>query len=236
MAMDRFKILFGIGKEDVKRHCVLTPFIMPQVLNHLGVRRLAKGLLSSSGQTKDMTFIKTHMGALFAGDAVLQLKDTGCETVIFLGSCGLINRNSGLDIGSVVVPTSAYSIESFSDLVNERELNIHPAYPDDGILQAINTFDKSIPPVSCVSFGSMELEDNYRPLFSRLGTDVIEMECAALFNAARHINKKALAILFVSDVLGEKPFWRQPDVKDKKRLAGGVRQACEAIKFYVKNY
>lgn len=234
--MDRFKVLFGIDRKDVKRHCVLSPILAPQMLNYLGVRRLAKGLISSAGQTNDLTFIKTHMGALFVGDVVLQLKDSNCENIIFLGSCGLINCSSRLDIGSVVLPASAYSVESFSDLVIGRELDIHPAYPHDDLLHAFNTIDKAMPNVSCVSFGSMELEDNYRSLFERLGTDVIEMECAALFNAARRINKKALAILFVSDILGEKPFWKNLAPQDKKRLAGGVRQACAVIKFYVENY
>lgn len=228
--MERFGRLFGSETKEIRQNCVLAPVLIPGMLDSFGIRSLSKGLVYASGQSDELTFIKTPPGALFVGDAVLQLRDTSCRNIYFLGSCGLINRNLGLDIGSVVVPQSAYPMESFSYLLAGQRHEVGLAYPDADLLQKVDSLNQQIARVKCVSFGSLELEEAYLTTLIGLGADVVEMECAALFNAARHINRHAVAILYISDIVGAQWFWQSFSSEDKKSLTEAVSQACLLIK------
>ena len=170
------------------------------------------------------------MGAGFVGDATLYLEDTPCENIFFLGSCGLVNKTLNLDIGDLVLPTNAFGFESFSDILNNRLQTPIPAQPDAWLTsELLNTSALHAHPCGCVSFASLHEEEKFLPLFQQVKADVIEMECAAFFGAAKRIQRKAAALLFVSDIPEIKYFHAVLSPEDKKKLANGVSQACKAI-------
>jgi purine-nucleoside phosphorylase len=235
--MERFKSLFGIDRDTVRKTVLLLPFIPPRTLETLGIKTLSSGLVFSAASSENLTVIKTGTGAGFVGDAVMYLAGAPCQDIIFLGSCGLINRKLGLGIGSLITPSATFSMESFSDILSGRLQEPVSVHPDSGLLNDfIEVTGLEIQRSGCISFGSLFHEDAFMPVFRRLGVDVIEMECAALFNAARKTGKRALALLYVSDILGEKNFYFELSPEDKKSLANGVSQASQAIlKFAAQN-
>lgn len=229
--MDRFQALFGIDKNDVKKTVLLLPFLPPQGLSTLGIKALSKGAIFASRSIEKLTVIKTGIGATFVSDAVLYLKDTACENILFLGSCGLVNKKLGLRIGGLVIPTSAHAFESPTDIITCRMHSPLASHPDTGLLDEFQETTKiDAYRTGCASFGSFYHENAFIPVFKKLGADVVEMECAALFHAAIKADKKALALLFISDVLGEKPIYLPLSDEDKKSLSEGSAQACQMIK------
>jgi purine-nucleoside phosphorylase len=228
--MDRFTAIFGMDKDKVEKNCLLLPFLPAGVLKELGIKELTPGAVFSSASVKGLTVIKTGIGANFVGDAVLYLAKTNCENIFFFGSCGLINNKLGLRIGDLVFPTVAYPFESFTDILTQRIQKPLGSYPDSGLMSGfLESTGLDLHRSACVSFASLYHEDNFVPVFQRLGADVIEMECAAFFHAARKAEKKALALLYISDILSSKPLYQTPSPEDKKSLANGVSQACQAI-------
>ncbi|MBF0484882.1 MAG: hypothetical protein HQL16_00040 [Candidatus Omnitrophica bacterium] len=229
--MPHFKSLFGIDKDQVQKTCVLLPFVPSKSLELLGIKGLTNGKLFASSSSPHLTVIKTGIGAALVGDSVLYLEDTPCENIIFLGSCGLINPKAGLDIGSLVIPSTAYGWESFSDILNRRATESAPVSPNEKLLELFLKKAKTLIPTStCASFASLFLEDQWLPAFKKVNADIIEVECFALLNASLKARKKAMALLFVADILGEKPFNKELSLTDKKSLAEGISQACKLIK------
>jgi purine-nucleoside phosphorylase len=232
--MDRFTAVFGIEKEKIEKNCLLLPFLPAGVLKEFGVKELNQGAVYSSASVKGLTVIKTGIGANFVGDAVLYLAKASCENIFFLGSCGLINNKLGLRLGDLVFPTVAYPFESFTDILTQRIQKPLGSYPDSGLMSDfLETTGLDLHRSACVSFSSLYQEEGFIPVFQRLGADVIEMECAALFHAARKAEKKALALLYISDIPSSKPLYQTPSPEDKKSLIEGTRQACAAIQKFV---
>lgn len=234
--METFYSLFGTKKDDVKHNCLVVPFLPPGLLETFQIKELTRGEVFASANSGNCTIIKTGMGAGFVGDAVLYLADTRCQNQFFLGSCGAITRDPRLDIGSIVMPRAAYSFESFSAIIN-KEISIpKPVYPSTRLYDKFSSTTPSRPyETSCVSFASLHQEEGFMPLFNSLNADVIEMECAAFFNAAHYTNKDALALLFVSDILGVTRFYEKLSVENKKKLTQGAKKAAEQIKRLIEN-
>ena len=218
-----FKILYGIEPHDIQPTVVIMPFDIPQATTHLGIPKLTPGRLFAGGQGPGITLIRSGMSAGFVGDCILWLKDTPCKKILFLGTCGLIRHKNDLSIGSVLAPQTVYALESFSAIVTD-------SVQEPARLPVDNLFDRTIPPCSCASFASLHEEARYRPTFERLGIDVIEMECSAFFLAASKIDRRAGALLIVSDILGDKDICFNLSAENKKRLAEGINQACATIK------
>jgi purine-nucleoside phosphorylase len=228
--MDRFQSIFGIPTQDIRRTVVLLPFIQPGTLALLGIEKLQNGALYSSASTHCLSVIRTGIGAAFTGDAVLYLTETPVQNILFLGTCGLIQQTKDINTGSLVIPKLSYNMESFCDILLDDcsspvAANCDPQLAHDArILTGL-----SLPEVCCASFGSLYLEEQNQPRLRALGIEVIDMECAALFFAAGKTGHRALALLSVTDIPGEKPYYSKTTSSDKKSLADNLSQACLAI-------
>jgi uridine phosphorylase len=76
--------------------------------------------------------------------------------------------------------------------------------------------------------GSLALEETYLPRFRALGVNCLDMECSAVFSAAKHVRKRALALLYVSNSIPDKPWHEALDRRDIQRL-GRSRKALAAL-------
>lgn len=231
--MDKFTTLFGIEREKIRKNVLLLPFLPPKTLDIFGLKTLSNGRPFAAASTHSLTIIRTNIGANFVGDALMYLKDTPAENIFFLGSCGLFNKKLVPDIARLLTPTTAYGLESFSDIITNH-LSTPPAIHSDSELlrDFIEKTRLDLLSVTCVSFGSLYFEDTHSHIFHDLNADVIEMECAALFHAAKATGKRAIALLYVSDILGEKPFYNELSPAHKKSLADTINQACTAIDLF----
>lgn len=225
-----FETLFGLDPRQVQQTCIIIPFDIPGAAKHLEVPGLKPGKLFSAGQGRGLTLIRSGMGAGFVGDCVLWLEETSCKNIIFLGTCGLIEKKADLKIGTVVTPKMIYPMESFSALLNDKQPLPRPLEIRDQLIRDMSLVG---PRCVCVSFPSLHEEERFRPLFKKIGADVIEMEAHAFFTAASRIQRQAAAVLIISDIMGTGDFCFNLSAENKKDLAEGISQACQTIKKFL---
>ncbi|MFC1668249.1 hypothetical protein ACFL1T_02545 [Chlamydiota bacterium] len=226
-----FKTLFGITKKDVKKTCILIPLIPKRSLEKFGIKSLVKGKLYSAASTEQFTIIKTGIGPALAGDAVLYLGETPCENIILFGSCGLVEKEATLDIGSLVIPHTCYSFESFSDMLSNKNSTIEGIYPNKELYNALkdSADQQKITEVRCATCGSLKLEENYLPLLQDLEVDIVDMECSAVFSAAKSINKKVAALFYINDIIMTKPFHLEKSKEDQQKLTSGIHSGIKIL-------
>lgn len=194
-----FKKLFGIPGDQVKPFCILTPFLTKSLAQGLQLKDRKTGNPYTCFQTEQFTLIQTRMGPLFTGDAVLMLKETSCETILFFGACGSLNKEQ-YPIGSIVTPASCYAAESFSQMVGDKiDLSHKITLSKD----TTSLFNNQVKSVCCASIGSIILETQFQTYFQENKIDVLDMECASVFSGAKSISRNAAALLYVTDIIGE---------------------------------
>lgn len=219
----KFKNLFGISAHEVKPRCVLMPFIPGMIIQQLGLSKRISGKPYASFQHPDFTILETRMGPLFNGDAVLNLKDTPCEEIFFIGSCGSLNEER-FPIGTVATPKSCYAMESFTQMLNGTQVL-------DCCIQAKTPPPSSpeIQPVQCASVGSIILESTYHPLFLEKHIDVIEMECASILCAANFIGRKATCLLYVTDIINKTSPYEISDTTALQKIQNAQTQITKFL-------
>ena len=234
--MMRFQTLFGIKESQVKNTCILMPLLGKDTLKGLGVEGFSRGRLYGSGNSPFFTVIHTGIGAVLLGDAVLYLEETPCQNIILFGSCGLVKQEKDLNIGSLVVPDKAYSLESFSGMLLKDAKDWKVFHGDSVLLESFLNENKThnIKKVACLTLSSLKLEEDYLDLFREKQIQALDMECSALFSASRHIGRKGMALFYVTDIIDKKPFYRALTREDKSVLSSSIKSAtnilCEFIK------
>lgn len=226
--MKKFETIFGVCESEIKDTCLVMPIVSKGCLSTLGIRKLSRGKIYSSGNSKFLTLVNTGIGAGFTGDAVLYLGDTKCKNIILFGSCGLLKQSCGLEIGSLVTPSECYSMESFSDLLLKNH-NFKTFYPDNFLLRSFLNNNKSIIEVSCATLGSLKLEEDYMSLFSEKNIQVVDMECSSFFSAAMKKKLKAIALFYISDIINEKPFYKSLSQEDRLKLSSSIKEGLYSI-------
>jgi uridine phosphorylase len=153
----------------------------PKMFNH------HRGLWGYTGTGRDgepLTIQSTGMGGPSAAIVIEELIALGARTLIRIGTCGALR--SGLKLGEVVRVDSALPFDGAS-----RALGADGRVePDADLAAAIDA-----PGVTAASVDLFY--DGGEPV----GADVVEMECATLFQLARLRGVRAAAALGVSDVL-----------------------------------
>ena len=174
---------------------------------------------------------------MLVGDAILYLEQTNCQEIMYFGACGLVQETDQLTIGSLVCPKACLSFESFTDTILRHTNKITTQYPDQTLFQSFLTHDLSrkIQPAIGMSIGSLKCEESYKEFFDEEGIDVVDMECSAFFSAARYIQKKAIALLYVTDIIGKKSFFEPLEPKDKLQIDSTIQTACKAIRSFCKS-
>jgi purine-nucleoside phosphorylase len=231
--MTKFKALFGIKESEIKDTCVLMPLLFKGALDLFGVKDLLRGKIYSSGNAKHFTLINTGIGPGFTGDAVLYLADTACKNIILFGSCGLVKPCDSLDIGSIVTPVECFAMESFTNLLLKNH-DFKTFYPDEKMVKSFLDTNKNVQKVTCATLGSLKLEEENLDLFVRRNIQAVDMECSGLFSAAQYKNLKAMALFYISDIIGKKPFYEKSSREDQTRLLSSIKSAIKSICCFIK--
>jgi purine-nucleoside phosphorylase len=190
-----------------------------------------KGNPYASANNDVFTLIYTKMGAPFVGDAVLHLKETRCENLILFGSCGAVKQTPATNLGSIVIARKAYDFTNFSQLLAGNK-KIFAAWDADKSL-----VDKLIKKgmaqdaalVNCATFGSFYLEEKYQKLLVQKDINVVDMECTAFFNAARHIKRKAAAFFYVTDILKKQHVFASLPLESQNKINASIAATQEII-------
>jgi uridine phosphorylase len=153
----------------------------PKMFNH------HRGLWGYSGIDRDgelLTVQSTGMGGPSAAIVIEELIALGARTLIRIGTCGALER--GLGLGDLVRVDAALALDGASRALGAAER----AQPNPELTAAIDA-----PGVTAASVDLFY--DDEAPA----GADVVEMECATLFQLAKLRGARAAAVLGVSDTL-----------------------------------
>jgi uridine phosphorylase len=157
----------------------------PKMFNH------HRGLWGYTGTARDgdlLTVQATGMGGPSAAIVVEELIALGATTFIRIGTCGALTEEHA--IGDLVVPEAALALDGTSRGLG-ADSRVLPDPELAGALHAPRVVAASVD----VFYGAPETGD----------ADVIEMECATLFQVARLRGVRAAAVLGVSDdLVGER--------------------------------
>lgn len=91
---------------------------------------------------------------------------------------------------------------------------------------------QNIQPVTGMSIGSLKCEESYKEFFDKKGIEVVDVECSALFSAANSIKRKAVTLLYATDIIGKKSFFEPWGPKDKSRIDHAIQTACTEIQVF----
>ena len=158
----------------------------------------------------EFTFITTGIGASNLVDIVLALGTTKCKNILFIGSVGSLDLN--IDIGDIVIPEYSICGDGVCKYLTGRSLKDSNTFgkkylPDKTLFNlAIDITDKickteNIPWHIAKNFSVDTIFAQFAHIdeIKNLGSNVIEMETAALFRASEICNIKSCAIFCVSD-------------------------------------
>lgn len=224
------KNLFGTKIESFSKNCLLLPFIPKGLLAHFEIKKLNSGKLFHSYTTDNLSIVKTGIGASFIGDAIYYLKDSPIENFFFLGACGAVSESNTLNIGSLVLPKISYANESFSAISTNGLSWDNPFKPDPSLVESIQELSTpKLTEVTCTALGTLALQNTLHNDLIKKEIDVVEMETAALFASAQKTKRRALALLFVTDILKTKPIFTSFQDADKNRITESLDLAYTLI-------
>ena len=103
-------------------------------------------------------------------------------------------------------------------------------------MESFLKINKNVKKLTCATLGSLKLEESYIDKFKEKNIRIVEMESTTLFSASAHINRKALAFFYVTDIINKKPFYEDLADADKLKLSSSIKSATNILcKFIEKN-
>jgi len=230
--MSVFEILFGIKESDIKKTCILMPLAARSTLEAFGVKDLSRGKLYSAANSEHFSLVRTGIGTHLLGDAVLYLDKTSCENIVLFGSCGLVKAVRDMAIGGLASPFESLACESFTQVLEEKIENCGLSRADESLFNELMKHDKNglVKKARCVTFGSLKMEKEKLRFFAKRDIDIVDMECSALFSAARHIKKRAVALFYITDNVTSQPFYKPLPTPLKIGIMSSINYAIETIR------
>lgn len=201
------------SKRDEIAKVVLMPgdpkrseYIANKFLKDVKLVNSVRGMMAYTGYYKDklVTVFPSGMGIPSMGIYSYELfKEYGVENIIRIGSCG--GYSERLKLKDVILVTGSYSESTYAIyLDNYKEKMVKSDIGLNNIIEstAKNIGKKIVKGNIYCSDVFYEKDYDYKERANKLDVLGIEMETFALFNNARKFDKKATALLTVSDLFG----------------------------------
>lgn len=206
----------GVQPELVNENVIIAPWWEPLSMPDLGRAKLLSESHSSikvwnitAGKTK-ITYIKTGIGAPVLIDVLLSLGVTKCKKIIFIGSVGSLNAEIG--IGDIVIPEYSICGDGASRYIASDDLKSgdcwgEKVYPNAEFFNTVKSVTQTVCDENNVKWhiGKNFSIDTIAAQFAHIdeiidmGCNVIEMETAVAFRAAKMMNIPIAAVFSVSD-------------------------------------
>ncbi|MFA6319161.1 MAG: hypothetical protein WC943_17245 [Elusimicrobiota bacterium] len=224
--LDAFKKLFGVEKSRIRQDCILSPLNDAGLFAGPGAAERGHGDYFRVSDCGWATLIGTRY-SLLAGDCVLGLADSPCRNIYLFNCCGGV----GVEVGTAYSVAKAFDFESFSGmLAGKEEAGCH--LPDAELAREFRS-RSGLPEGTCATVGSLALEEAHLPRFRSLGVDCLDMECSTVFSASKKTGKSALALLYVSNRVPDKPWHEQLSQRDIQRLGRSRRDLAATLKGFI---
>ena len=207
----------GVKPEQINANVVIAPWWEPKSLELLGEAEYLSASQFSAikvwnihSKVRDITYIKTGIGAPVFMDALLALGVTPCKKVLFVGSVGSLDENIG--IGDIVIPEYSICGDGASRYIATDTLTYVDVFgtkaePDKKMFDIICKITENVCDENKVKFhvgrafsiDSVFAQYAHIDEIVNMGCNVIEMETASAFRAAAIAGLKLGAIFSVSD-------------------------------------
>lgn len=222
----------GINLKEIKKTCIICPVADHSLFEKLGKPKRNNLFFAKIMNYSNVTVISTKNNFL-VGDIVLCLKNSACENVILFGSCGGVGD---VKIADKLIVKKAFNFESFSEML-EMKRNPDSYYPSTILLDNfLSKTKQNIIQVKCVTSNSIVLQRTYKDWFDKNKINAIDMECSSVFSAASAINKKAIALFYVTDHISEaSPFETELDEKQRTQLLNTRQELADSICDFISN-
>ena len=216
----------GINLKEIKKTCIICPVADHSLFEKLGKPKRNNLFFAKIMNYSNVTVISTKNNFL-VGDIVLCLKNSACENVILFGSCGGVGD---VKIADKLIVKKAFNFESFSEML-EMKRNPDSYYPSTILLDNfLSKTKQNIIQVKCVTSNSIVLQRTYKDWFDKNKINAVDMECSSVFSAASAINKKAIALFYVTDHISEaSPFETELDEKQRAQLLNTRQELADSI-------
>lgn len=207
----------GITSNMIKDTVVITPGWEPQRVSGLGKAELFVSSAPLYGSKVwnikngdiEITFIKTGCGAPAFMDTLLPLGMSKCKRIIFISSVGALDRK--ISIGDIVIPEYSVCGDGASRYIASDKLGAdvfgEKVYPDASLLKLLKIETEKICNENNVKWhmGKAFCTDTIFAQFPHIdsiintGCNLIDMETASAFRAAKLMKKPLVAIFCTSD-------------------------------------
>lgn len=216
----------GINLKAIKKTCVICPVSDYDLFSELGTPKKSNLFFAKILNYDNVTIVSTKNNFL-VGDIVLSLQKSACENIILFGSCG---GAGNVKIGDKLTVKKVFNFESFSDMLDMTK-NPDIYYPSTGLLENfLSKTGQNISQVNCVTTNSIVLQKTYKDWFDKNRVNAIDMECSSIFSAASVINKKAIALFYVTDHISSgSPFDTKLDETQKNKLLQVRQELAKSI-------
>lgn len=210
-----FKYCFGLESGKIPEKVVLSPFLKVRALGEsCDVKctfkgRLYSGIIASKNNI-NFAAVRSGMGGQIAGDAAALLGAAGARDIVFAGSCGGLGESK---IGGLIACEKAFDGGSFSSAFRKGE-SISDIISKDQFIDSDLRVTEDLKNFSGAEKGNIF---TVASLFSELESDIeeieaagfagVDMELASVYSAAKKMETRASALLFVSDLPRTNPLW-----------------------------
>jgi purine-nucleoside phosphorylase len=232
------KLLLGIEPSAVSENVLVTPVLsIPFLKKLLNSPLVVDSFVCRTLVSKEITVIKTSMGASVVGDVVLSLKNTPAKNLFFIGSCGGVNAN----LDDIILAEKAVVQESFS-LAHDHghqmpgTTSAFTGTLFDDFAAYLGREKIRFKKGAIFTAGSLyfETEKNMEDLKQNniLG---IDLETSAFYTACALCGFESLAALYVTDLPGSKPFYENSDAASREMIKASRDSVTISVTDFIKN-
>lgn len=223
--MNTFLKLFGTNPKEIKEDVIITPFLNLEYFRTNNKSKIKKGFLFEVLTENNFSVIKTMVGAPFVGDSVVYLKDTSCKRVYFIGSCGAV---SNFDIGDLAIADNVLAWESFSEILGNDPSDFFVC-TENNLSRSFLELNKDVKMAKVATLGSLSLQEKVLPLLKKQKINVVDMEASAFFSATKYFKLPGFALLYVTDTIVNKPFFRDLEKEEREIIRQSRQRAVSLI-------
>ncbi|MFC1709643.1 hypothetical protein ACFL2J_06285 [Candidatus Omnitrophota bacterium] len=223
--MNTFRKLFGVNKNEIRQDVIVTPFLNLEYFLRNKGSRINRGFLFEVLTEKYFSVVKTGVGSTFVGDCIVYLKDTPCKRLYFIGSCGVISK---FNIGDLIIVNKGLAWESFSRILN-RKNTYNFINAENKLLRKFLSLNKDIKKANSASLGSLSLQDEILHSLRKKEINIVDMEVSAFLSAAKYFKLPGLALLYVTDAVTNKPFFRDLNKKEREAIKSSRKKTISLI-------
>lgn len=237
----------GVSRRDIRKDVILAPFWKIDVLDGLESPRYISTnpvdeihIWDIGLGGKRVSYVRTGIGSPVLIDPLLALGLTDCRRIILMGSVGAITPGTG--IGDIVVPEYAVAGDGASRYIASddmtRDVFGEKVYPDHGLTAKLLLSAQAVAGERgdvcktgrCFSVDTIVAQFAHLEEIRALGCDMIEMEAACAFRAARLMEVAIAGLFIVTDNSSENASLMAPiDEAEKARRRRIRREAFPEI-------